>query len=314
MDTLFGRKRPRPRQSSVSGQDLGERSIPYDKLALPPRSPVPVATVNQGFRGISAPSTNPALTFSGNELNKYAMQRSKAERERIHDLHVSGRPGSPSTSISTADSSTLYDESLPSSKYAPHTPSSSRIRLSETPTPSSAQSPNTTDFGHFSTNSSNNSTMRPLSSVTTRSETSRTSKYSPSTSSSDAHHSLFYHSRSNYASDTFHFPRPETDEEIEELFENVRRTRTQGDLPNLTIEQKWHMVFNDEHLRWKEERVREEQSRRQKETGQPAQIMAESPEWYIQKFLDKTITPKQAGGLHVSLRSKEMRYNRQYIT
>lgn len=69
------------------------------------------------------------------------------------------------------------------------------------------------------------------------------------------------------------------------------------------------MVYNDEHLRWKEERAREEQSRRQKEMGQPAQIMAESPEWYIQKFLDKTITPKQAGGLHVSLRSKEMRYD-----
>jgi cytokinesis protein len=68
------------------------------------------------------------------------------------------------------------------------------------------------------------------------------------------------------------------------------------------------MVYNDEHLRWKEERAREEQSRRQKEMGQPAQIMTESPEWYIQKFLDKTITPKQAGGLHVSLRSKEMRY------
>jgi cytokinesis protein len=128
-------------------------------------------------------------------------------------------------------------------------------------------------------------------------------------SSSEAHHSLFYHSRSNHSSDTFHFPRPETDEEIEKLFENVKRTRTQGELPNLPIEQKWHMVYNDEHLRWKEERAREEQSRRQKETGQLAQIMTESPEWYIQKFLDKTITPKQCGGLHVSLRSKEMRYD-----
>lgn len=71
------------------------------------------------------------------------------------------------------------------------------------------------------------------------------------------------------------------------------------------------MVYNDEHLRWKEERAREEQSRRQKETGQPAQIMSESPEWYIQKFLDKTITPKQASGLLVSLRSKQMRYDQR---
>lgn len=308
MDTLFGRKRSRPRQSSVSGQDLSERSVPYDKLAMPSRSPVPVATFNQGIRGISAPSSNPALSHSGNELNKYAMQRNKAEREKGYELHVNGRPGSPSTSISTADSSTLSDESAPSSKHAPHTPSSSRVRLNEAPTPSGVQSP---DFGHFSNGSTNNFTIRPTSSVTTHSETSRTSKYASSMSSSEAHHSVFYHSRSNHTSDTFHFPRPETDEEIEELFENVIRTRTQGELPNLLIEQKWHMVYNDEHLRWKEERAREEQSRRQKETGQPAQIMSESPEWYIQKFLDKTITPKQASGLLVSLRSKQMRYDQR---
>jgi len=67
-------------------------------------------------------------------------------------------------------------------------------------------------------------------------------------------------------------------------------------------------VYNDEHIRWREERQREEQSRRQNETGQPAVIIAESPEWYVKKFLDKTITAKQAGSLLVSLRSKELRY------
>jgi cytokinesis protein len=145
--------------------------------------------------------------------------------------------------------------------------------------------------------------------MTTRSETSRTSKYAPSLSSSEsgAHHSIFYHSRSTHLSETFHFPRPDNDEEIEALFENVKRTRDLGELPNLPIDQKWHMVYNDEHIRWKEERAREEQSKRQSEMGQPGAIMAESPEWYIKKFLDKTITPKQAGSLLVSLRSKELR-------
>lgn len=91
------------------------------------------------------------------------------------------------------------------------------------------------------------------------------------------------------------------------MFENVKRTRDLGELPDLPIDQKWHMVYNDEHIRWKEERTREEQSKKQSEMGQLGAIMVESPEWYIKKFLDKTITAKQAGSLLVSLRSKELR-------
>jgi len=147
--------------------------------------------------------------------------------------------------------------------------------------------------------------------MTFRSESHRNSKYAASLTSSEpgSHHSHlshFYHRHQN--SETFQFSRPETDEQIEALFENVKRTRDLGDMPNLPIEQKWQMVYNDEHIRWREERQREEQSRRQNESGQPAAIIVESPEWYVKKFLDKTITAKQAGSLLVSLRSKELRY------
>lgn len=318
MDSFFGRKKGRTRQSSVSVQDLNEHSIPYDKLAPPPRSPLPVGTVNQGFRGISAPNTNPALTVAGTELNKYAMQKSKAERERVYEQHgFGGRPGSPSTSISTADSSTLYDDSLPSSssRHLPQTPQSSRVRLSEASTSSGTRSPHLLDFGHILNNgSSSTSTMRPTSTTTTRSEASRASKYASSLSSSDTHQSLFYHNRSNNHSESFHFPRPDTDEEIEVLFENVKRTRDLGELPDLPIEQKWHMVYNDEHIRWNEERQRDERSRQQSETGQPGAIVPESPEWYLKKFLDKTITPKQAGSLLVSLRSNKIDWFRHFIS
>lgn len=83
--------------------------------------------------------------------------------------------------------------------------------------------------------------------------------------------------------------------------------RALGDMPPLSIEQKWNIVYNDEQLRWKEERQREEQAKRQTETGQPASIIEGSPEWYIKKFLDKTITARQASSLQVSLRGKEMK-------
>ncbi|KAJ8593482.1 hypothetical protein M405DRAFT_858908 [Rhizopogon salebrosus TDB-379] len=58
------------------------------------------------------------------------------------------------------------------------------------------------------------------------------------------------------------------------------------DLPpanNLTIEQKWQLVHGAEQLRWQEEKNREEHGR----------------------FLDNTITPKQASSVWVSLKSHE---------
>jgi cytokinesis protein len=301
METLFGRKKDRPRQSSVSVQDLNERSVPYDKLSGPARSSISVTTSN-GMMGISAPNTNPALTASGTELNKFTMQRSKRERDRVYELHL--HQDSSTTSVSTADSSTLYEDPGLSNKSLPPHPQTARIRRSEA---SSSPRSQNTDFGQFPYASAY-ATVRPTSGMTSRSESHRNSKYAASLTSSEpgSHLSHFYHRHQN--SETFDFSRPQTDEEIEVLFENVKRTRDLGDIPNLPIEQKWQMVYNDEHIRWREERQREEQSRRQNETGQPAAIIAESPEWYVKKFLDKTITAKQAGSLLVSLRSKELRY------
>ena len=60
-------------------------------------------------------------------------------------------------------------------------------------------------------------------------------------------------------------------------------------------------------MRWGEEHRREEQARRQNDTGQAAAFSEGTPEWYIKKFMDRTVTPKQASGLQVTLRSKEMR-------
>lgn len=90
------------------------------------------------------------------------------------------------------------------------------------------------------------------------------------------------------------------------MFESVKRTRNL-DLPHLSLEQKWHIVYNDEQIKWKERKAREDQAGRQQDAGQSINPLPETPEWYIKKFLDKTITPKQASGLSVSLRSRELR-------
>ena len=312
MDSLFGRKKARPRQSSVSVQDLNERSVPYDKLSTPSRSPVPVGTINQGLKGISSPNIS-MLTTSGTDLNKFTMQaqRNKLQKDDPYLQHL--RQDSPIESISTSDSLTLYSDAneATSSRVLSHS-QSTQVHRSEAST-SSSRSENMVDFGQYPVSQLYNgfATVRPTSGVSSRSDINRNSKHTPSLASPEgnphqSHVSQFYHRHHN--SEIFQFPRPETEEEIDLLFENVKRTRDVSVLPNLSVDQKWSMVYNDMQIRWKDEKQREEQSRKQNEAGQSGAILTESPEWYIKRFLDKTVTAKQAGSLLVSLRSKELRY------
>ena len=234
MDSIFGRKKSRPRQSSVSVQDLSERSVPYDKLSAPSRSPITVISPSR----VSPPHSQPTQ-----------LRRSEASS-------------------------------------------------------SSSWSENMVDFGQHSSLYNSFATVRPTSVVSSRSDINRNSKHTPSLSSLEGGPHLYHR---HHHDETFQFPRPETDEEIERLFEDVKRTRDVSVLPNLSVDQKWTMVYHDMQIRWNEDKQREEQSRKQNEAGNFGAI-PQSPEWYIKRFLDKTITAKQAGSLLVSLRSKELGY------
>ena len=309
MDTIFGRKKSRQRQSSLSQQDLGERSIPYDQLPAALRSPIPVATINQGIRGISAPNTNPSLTDSGTGMNNYTMQQHRRLNDVPHKRPESSTISAPSTGFS--NSSTLHDDfntPTPSPRYVKMQAHRSELSFA-------GRVSSNADSGQLSPGDQSTTPSRPSSATTTKSDHNRSSRYAASVSSEGGstyhhHHSIsqLYH-RFPLSNDAFSFPRPETDAEIEALFENVKRTRDFPDLPrDLTVEQKWHMVYNDEHIRWGKEKQKEQQSRRQKDSGQSTSVMPDSPEWYLKKFVDKTITAKQVQSLGVSLRSNEMRY------
>ena len=332
MESLFGRKKSRPRQSSVSGQDLDERSVPYDRTTAA-RSPVAVGTVSQALRGsatpvISAPITNPTLTAGGTDLNKNAMLRRRAERDFNYSQDGPGhRTGSPSPSLSSvgsisrngADPSTLPG---PATGY---TTTSSRRTIdasiaSSASSPSGLRSPIVADFGQIPTGSTSpgsryptfaSTTYRPNSTATSRSDPNRNSKYAPSVSSSNASESyiphlphIHLHHRQSSV-DEFNFPRPETDEEVEVLFEQVKSRLGIHDSHNITIDQKWQIVHQDEQARFREERKKQSDMKRQTATGQPVvQVFTkDTPEWYLKKFMDMTITPKHVQSLAVSLRT-----------
>lgn len=297
--------------------------MPYDKLGPASRSPMPVGTVSQGIRNstattISAPITNPTLTNEGTELNLYAMSRSRSERERLYPQSSKSLARSPYMSASNS-TATLYSDGSSSSTSFTTITDSSRLRRSEGSS-LDKRSPNMSDFGSLPPSSPPTSynmfhaTVRPTSVTSSRSESNRASKYATSLAASESmqshysHASHIFHHHKQGTQDDFDFPRP-SDEDVEALFEQVRLKRDLGDLPPLSVEQKWQMVYNDEQLRWREEKKREEVTKKQLDTGQtPASYAQDSPEWYLKKFLDQSITPKQAAGLLVTLRTGPMRF------
>ena len=310
----FLRKKNRPRQSSVSTTSELGSSKPYEELDPPPRPPTHVGTTSQGLRGsvpnvISAPITNPTLTTDGTELNIFTMHRSRQERDQLYGSYPANRPSSPLNSPSTVDSSTVYSES--DKTYSHHRSATS---VSETSV-SSGRSPSISDFGgfHAQRKGSNQQTTRPTSRATVRSDRMTNTRSIASDSLSQHQHSThignaLHAVRHGIHGEEFYFPRPNNDEEIEALFQEIKRSLDLADnMPNLPIDQKWQMVYNAEHFRWSEERRREHQTRKQAEAGQSAPFGEGSPEWYIQRFMDRTITPKQASSLEVSLRSNQLR-------
>ena len=288
---FLGRKKNRPRQSSVDGF---EASVPYEQLA-PSRPPIHVGTASQTLRGpaswmISAPITNPTLTSSGTEINTFAMHRSRQERDKLYGSHPAARPISPMSSPSTAESSTIYSESDES--YSHHRSTTS---IGETSISSGSGSTSVPEFrGHHSQGKGpNQKAAHPTTPATTQSE------HITSDAPSHYRHSTYIgkasHLRNILRGEEFHFPRPDNDE-LELLFQEIKQSFGPGDnLPSMTVDQKWLMVYNSEHLRWAEERRREQQTEVQG-----------SPEWYIQRFMERTITQKQVSSLGVSLRTNEL--------
>ncbi|KAH8980829.1 armadillo-type protein [Lactarius hatsudake] len=318
MDTLFGRKKSRQRQSSISGQDL--RSVPYDRVL--PGPPIAVARPTAAA-SISAPTTNPTLTTNGTDLNLRTLQRTRAERERAYAAANAPLPrsGSPSSSLVTDESSVRHSES-PDFVSVPPTPSTPR-KLRQSGSSSGRRSPSNHDSIQSlppipptplspptsSAASATSVTLRPMSSSSTRSD-NRSSRYTFQSESHSSHsHHHFPHFHRHGTMDDFNFPRPDNDAEIEALFENIVRTRDLGKLPPLSIDQKWNMVESDERIRWRDEK----KAKKVPEQSRPGGFEEGSPEWYLSKFLENSITPKGASGLLVSLRGHEVWWFRQFV-
>ncbi|KPV74991.1 uncharacterized protein RHOBADRAFT_7544, partial [Rhodotorula graminis WP1] len=74
-------------------------------------------------------------------------------------------------------------------------------------------------------------------------------------------------------------------------------------------EKKWTLIYNDAYLRWK--------NAREKLTHRPVEARSapanESPEWYIGRFMNGSITQQQVASLGVCLRTYELKWLQTFI-
>ncbi|KAK0368373.1 cytokinesis protein sepA, partial [Colletotrichum limetticola] len=124
--------------------------------------------------------------------------------------------------------------------------------------------------------------------------------------------------------DGFHFPRPDNDEIIGQMFLALMQKRGWHNLPEQARRQmvayapdkKWTLLYQDRLTEWQGE-----QKRRQ--TAKPNQYAAPeilvnsdeegSPEWYVRRVMDNSLDTKGLGSLEVNLRTQQIGWVKRFI-
>ena len=131
-----------------------------------------------------------------------------------------------------------------------------------------------------------------------------------------------FSSTASFAPHGFHLPRPDDDAIIEQQFIELMHKRGWQNLPEQARRQmlayapakKWTLVHQDKLTEWQGEQKRKQHNRQTYGTtdggvGIIGRSDEEgSPEWYVRKVMDDTITAKQLGSLSVSLRTQPIGY------
>jgi cytokinesis protein len=112
------------------------------------------------------------------------------------------------------------------------------------------------------------------------------------------------------SADGFALERPRDDRVVEAMFFELMEKRGYMNLPEQAKRQmmayppskKWVMVHQDKLADFQSD-----QKRRAAAHAQGRDLDEDSPEWYVKKIMDGTISAKQLGSLSVSLRTQPIR-------
>ncbi|KAL0262681.1 hypothetical protein SLS55_001651 [Diplodia seriata] len=124
----------------------------------------------------------------------------------------------------------------------------------------------------------------------------------------------------------FHLQRPNDDREIEFEFMALMQKRGWNSLPEQArrqmeaypISKKWTLVHQDRLAEWQGEQRRRQNARQTQFSVDGSGILGRadeegSPEWYVRKVLDNSITAKQLQSLSVSLRTQPIGWVKAFV-
>jgi cytokinesis protein len=319
-------------------------SIPYDSVPEDGRSPIAVDYL---------PKDNPLLTRreplphqlnrAGSDFHQYPVFESTTMSNG--SSHPSGPrppPGSSNITMATTGNRTTQLQQWGPGRASVTTPMNARTydpRLygAGAAAPSAVSDSNSVSSSYARSSFEHSDTATERSSVFSSASTSRpAATTSPSTSilspplhgSGRESHRLtkLPHFSPSIVPDSFTIQKPTDDRIIEEQFLQLMQKRGWHNLPDQARRQmmayptakKWTLVHQDRLTELQGEQKRRNTFRQTGQFGTAMEMLANAeeegtPEWYVKKVMDNTISPKQLASLAVSLRTQPIGWVRTFV-
>ncbi|KAI9801002.1 MAG: hypothetical protein M1825_003536 [Sarcosagium campestre] len=324
-------------------------SIPYDSVNADPKLPIPVDYLPRGDQQPQRREPLPHhLNKGGTDFHQYpAFYPGSTPNGGSHPSGPRPPPGSSGSnmsSTSTGDRSTLQAHGRTT---APDRTTNGMYNTSSNSFSTTDSSNPRTSFDQASLYSSFSANTRDSSIVSSGnsshtavpSSNSESHNLPPAASRSSiasrfSHQSSFHpHQPSGFSSVTtltsegFHLPRPSDDKVIEQQFLALMHKRGWQNLPEqarrtmaaYAPEKKWTLVYQDKLYEYQGEQKRRATARQTLVSSDGnlssfARADEEgSPEWYVKRLHDDTISPKQLQSLSVSLRTQPISWVRAFL-
>lgn len=317
-------------------------SIPYDSVPADPKSPIPVDYLPKNDNPPRRKDPLPHhLNKGGGDFHQYPAWDPQAAPTSSSSHPTGPRP--PPHSSAGSSLKPLTSMTLPTrdSSRKPIPNDAASIRSDSHGAFNSVSTGDTSSnhrnsFDQMSVLSGASSATRG-SSIFSSDNSSRTAVQDqrPSTSSRGSHQPSAwapqqpgaFSSTTSFHPDGGHFPRPTDDRVIEQQFVDMMNKRNFQAMPEQAKRQmlaypaskKWQLVHQDKMMEWQGEQKRRTNARQTilSTDGSPAVLARAdeegSPEWYVRRVMNDTITPKQLGSLSVSLRTQPISWVKSFV-
>ncbi len=321
-------------------------AIPYDSVAQDSRSPIAVDFLPRGDQKPGRTEPLPHhLNKGGGDFHQYpAFNPSQPVNGSSHPTGPRPAPGASNTTMaisssgdrgatlqqygraSTAGSMLAGANGYHGNYSSVSTDSSTNPRTSmDQASLLSTVSSQTRGSSLFSSNNSSQTAMpaSPNDFLSTRPTTSHSTSSSRQARQSEfqAQQPSAFNSTTSFNTEGLNLTRPSNDRVVEEQFLALMNKRGWHNLPEQAqrqmlaypIAKKWTLVHQDKLTEWQGESKRR-QNARQTMVGPDGHMSyygrpdeEGSPEWFVRKVMDDSITPKQLQSLSVNLRTQPIR-------